>query len=91
MKRAFGVEFSFIDYHEHAVGRGADATAASYVEIQDAKGRTLHGVGLDPSIVTASLKATLSAVMQLMRPRGRGVRHARRENGTAGPARGRPA
>src|SRR5208282_2073093 len=32
MKRAFGVEFSFIDYHEHAVGRGADATAASYVE-----------------------------------------------------------
>ena len=26
----------------------------------------LHGVGIDPSIVTASLKATLSAVQRLM-------------------------
>ena len=38
LKKAFGVEFSFLDYHEHAVGRGANATAASYVEIQDARG-----------------------------------------------------
>ena len=37
LKKAFGVEFSFIDYHEHAVGRGANATAASYVEINDAE------------------------------------------------------
>ena len=35
LKQAFGVEFSFIDYSEHAVGRGANATAASYVEIHD--------------------------------------------------------
>ena len=66
LKRGFSLEFSFLDYHEHAVGRGANATAASYVEIQDASGRVLHGVGIDPSIVTASLKATLSAVMRLM-------------------------
>ena len=71
LKKAFGVEFSFIDYHEHAVGRGANATAASYVEIHDASGRVLHGVGIDPSIVMASLKATLSAVMRLMRREGR--------------------
>ena len=66
LKRAFGVEFSFLDYHEHAVGRGADATAACYVEIQDANGRILHGVGMDPNIVVASLKATLSAVQRLI-------------------------
>ena len=66
LKRGFSLEFSFLDYHEHAVGRGANATAACYVELQDASGRTLHGVGIDPSIVTASLKATLSAVMRLM-------------------------
>ncbi len=66
LKKGFGVEFSFLDYHEHAVGRGANATAASYVEIQDAKGRMIHGVGIDPNIVTASLKATLSAVQRLM-------------------------
>jgi 2-isopropylmalate synthase len=66
LKREFALEFSFLDYHEHAVGRGANATAACYVEIQDAGGRVLHGVGIDPSIVTASLKATLSAVERLM-------------------------
>ena len=70
LKKAFGVEFSFIDYHEHAVGRGANATAASYVEINDAEGRVLHGVGMDPNIVMASLKATLSAVLRLMRREG---------------------
>jgi 2-isopropylmalate synthase len=66
LKRAFAIEFSFLDYHEHAVGRGANATAACYVEIQDSEGRLLHGVGIDPSIVMASLKATLSAVQRLM-------------------------
>ena len=43
LKKAFRVEFSFIDYHEHAVGRGANATAASYVEIQDAEGAPCTG------------------------------------------------
>ncbi|MBV8661700.1 MAG: 2-isopropylmalate synthase [Hyphomicrobiales bacterium] len=66
LQRALGVKFSFIDYHEHAVGRGADATAASYVEIQDERGQVIHGVGIDPNIVVASLKATLSAVLRLM-------------------------
>ena len=70
LKRGFNLDFAFLDYHEHAVGRGANATAASYVEIQDAKGRILHGVGIDPSIVTASLKATLSAVQRLMAEAG---------------------
>jgi 2-isopropylmalate synthase len=71
LQRAFGVEFSFLDYHEHAVGRGADATAACYVEIQDAGGRILHGVGIDPSILVASLKATLSAVQRLIAREGK--------------------
>jgi 2-isopropylmalate synthase len=69
LKKAFGLEFSFLDYHEHAVGRGANATAACYVEIQDAEGRVVHGVGIDPSIVNASLKSTLSAVQRLMAER----------------------
>ena len=73
LQRALDVKFSFIDYHEHAVGRGANATAASYVEIQDAEGRALHGVGMDPNIVMASLKATLGAVLRLMRREGRAL------------------
>ncbi|MGD0563937.1 MAG: 2-isopropylmalate synthase [Roseiarcus sp.] len=71
LQRAFHVEFSFLDYHEHAVGRGADATAACYVEIQDASGRILHGVGMDPNIVMASLKSTLSAVQRLLAREGK--------------------
>jgi 2-isopropylmalate synthase len=66
LKRAFAPEFTFLDYHEHAVGRGANAKAACYVEIEDSEGRILHGVGVDPSIVMASLKATLSAVARLL-------------------------
>jgi 2-isopropylmalate synthase len=71
LKRAFAIDFSFLDYHEHAVGRGANATAACYVEIQDAEGHLLHGVGIDPSIVMASLKATLSAVQRLTAREGK--------------------
>ncbi len=71
LQKTFKVEFAFIDYSEHAVGRGANATAASYVEIQDPKGRAIHGVGIDPNIVMASLKATLGAVVRLIRRDGR--------------------
>jgi 2-isopropylmalate synthase len=66
LQKGLNVSFSFLDYHEHAIGRGANATAASYVEIQDGDGRAVHGVGIDPSIVTASLKAILSAVQRLI-------------------------
>ena len=79
LKKAFKVEFSFIDYHEHAVGRGANATAASYVEIQDAEGRAVHGVGMDPNIVMASLKATLGAVLEADAAGGQGGLDRHRE------------
>jgi 2-isopropylmalate synthase len=73
LKRAFNVDFSFLDYHEHAVGRGANATAATYVELQDGKAEIVHGVGMDPNIVMASLKAVLSAVLRLLAREGRAV------------------
>ena len=56
-----GVEVAVLDYAEHAMSAGDDATAASYIEC-DIEGRTLWGVGVDPSIVTASLQAIVSAV-----------------------------
>jgi 2-isopropylmalate synthase len=66
LTRAYGVAFSFLDYHEHAVGRGANATAACYVKLEDARGEVVHGVGIDPNIVTASLKAVLSGMQRVM-------------------------
>ncbi|MFZ5848138.1 MAG: 2-isopropylmalate synthase [Actinomycetota bacterium] len=50
-----------LDYAEHALSSGGDAIAAAYVECA-VGGQVLWGVGLDPNIVTASLKAVISAV-----------------------------
>jgi 2-isopropylmalate synthase len=56
-----GVDVHVLDYHEHAMGRGEDATAAAYVEA-DVDGEAVWGVGIHSSIVTASLRAVLNAV-----------------------------
>ena len=58
---AYGVDVRVLDYAEHAMSSGGDAVAASYLECA-VGGRVLWGVGIDPSIVTSSLKAIVSAV-----------------------------
>jgi 2-isopropylmalate synthase len=59
--RGFGVAIEVRDYHEHAMSASAEATAAAYVEA-DVGGDLVWGVGLHPSIVTASLNAVINAV-----------------------------
>ncbi|MBW9206428.1 2-isopropylmalate synthase [Mumia sp. zg.B17] len=49
-----------LDYAEHALSSGGDAAAAAYVECEIGD-QIVWGVGVDPSIVTASLKAVVSA------------------------------
>jgi 2-isopropylmalate synthase len=63
---ALGLDIRLMDYHEHAIGRGADARAACYVELRVGSGQTLFGVGIDSNIVTASFRAVLSAVNRHM-------------------------
>ena len=55
------VEVRVLDYAEHALSAGGDAKAAAYVECAVA-GETYWGVGIDPNIVAASLRAVASAV-----------------------------
>ncbi|MCK5274059.1 MAG: 2-isopropylmalate synthase, partial [Alphaproteobacteria bacterium] len=55
-------EIRLVDYREHAIGNGADATAAAYVEVEVNGGGTLFGAGTDTNIVMASLRAITSAV-----------------------------
>ncbi|GAB3657876.1 2-isopropylmalate synthase [Nocardioides korecus] len=50
-----------LDYAEHALSSGGDAIAAAYVECAVGE-QVLWGVGLDANIVTASLKAVVSAI-----------------------------
>jgi len=60
------VDLRFLDYAEHALSSGGDASAAAYVECA-VNGRVLWGVGMDANIVTASLKAVVSAVNRALR------------------------
>jgi 2-isopropylmalate synthase len=50
------------NYHEHGVGAGEDATAVAYVQLRVGSEQTVYGVGFDPNIVTATLRAVVSAV-----------------------------
>ncbi|MCP1573872.1 2-isopropylmalate synthase [Herbaspirillum rubrisubalbicans] len=60
--QALGLDIKLMDFHEHAIGAGADAKAASYIELRLNEAPTGFGVGIDANIVTASFKAVLSAV-----------------------------
>ena len=51
-----------LDYHEHAVGEGANAQAVAYLELRVDDEQTLFGVGMDSNILTASLRAIVSGI-----------------------------
>lgn len=56
-----GPTIDVADYQEHAIGHGANAQAAAYVECRTPDGRTIFGAGIDPDVATASVRALLSA------------------------------
>ena len=60
---ATGHALRVLDYHEHAVGAGADARAVAYLELRVGE-HTVFGVGMDANIVTASFKAILSGLQR---------------------------
>ena len=62
----YGVDVRVLDYVEHAMSAGGDATAAAYLECA-VGGKVLWGVGIDPSTTTSSLKAIISAVNRGLR------------------------
>jgi 2-isopropylmalate synthase len=62
IRKGFGIDFRLVDYQEHALGDGADATAVSFVEIRNGGEVSVFGVGMHKNIVTASLDAILGAV-----------------------------
>jgi 2-isopropylmalate synthase len=56
-----GAPIRLLDYHEHAISGGADASAAAYIELRVGV-HTVFGVGIDRSITTASFKAIVSGL-----------------------------
>jgi 2-isopropylmalate synthase len=61
LRDGLGTAIDVVDYAEHAIGTGADAAAVAYVETVDDTGALRWGVGTDPNIITASLRAVLCA------------------------------
>jgi len=64
-----GYDVRVLDYSEHALTAGGDASAASYVEAE-VNGETVWGVGIASSITVASLRAVVSAVNRAHRVTG---------------------
>ena len=64
--QAYGVDVKVLDYFEHALSAGGDASAAAYLECS-INGETFWGVGIDPNTTTASLKAVVSAINRAIR------------------------
>jgi 2-isopropylmalate synthase len=60
---ATGEAIRVLDYHEHAIGSGANAQAVAYLELRVGQ-QTLFGVGMDANIVSASLKAIVSGLQR---------------------------
>ncbi len=62
--RHVGVELSVLDYHQHALTAGSGASSVAYVEAGSGDA-VVWGVGLDSSILDASLQAVISAANRL--------------------------
>lgn len=61
LRSGLGAIIDVVDYSEHAMSQGSEATAVAYVETRDASGNVRWGVGQDPNTTTASLRAVLGA------------------------------
>ena len=60
------VDFNINSYTEHALEVGSASKAVSYVEIVTGAGKSFWGTGIDNDIITASVKALVSAVNNML-------------------------
>ena len=62
MNSGLNTSIDVVDYSEHALGQGSEATAVAYVEMKVGEGtETRWGVGRDPNTTSAVLRAVLGA------------------------------
>ncbi len=70
LRAELGLEVSVEDYHEHALTAGSEASAVAYVQATGVAGERTWGVGIDSSILDASLQAVISAANRLRNQAG---------------------
>jgi 2-isopropylmalate synthase len=62
LHRSGAPRFEVVNYREHALSAGEEASAIAYIQIKLADGRTRWGAAVDTNIELASIKAVLSAL-----------------------------
>jgi 2-isopropylmalate synthase len=61
-----GINLQVRSYEERSMGKGGDAKACAFMEVSQSDGeRECYGVSMDANIVTASIKALISAANRL--------------------------
>ncbi|HUS57448.1 MAG TPA: 2-isopropylmalate synthase [Planctomycetota bacterium] len=60
-------DFTVDDYHEQAIGKGADAQAMAYVPLKLQDGSIVFGVGIDTNIDQAAVRAIIAGVNRVSR------------------------
>lgn len=66
LQAKLGVVYNNLIYKEHALGKGSQSQAVSYIGITAMNGQVSWGCGINVDIMTSSIKALFSAVNQLM-------------------------
>jgi len=65
VRELVGIDFSVDDYHEQAVGKGADAQALAYVPLKLKDNGVVFGVGSDSNIDQAAVKAVIAGLNRI--------------------------
>ena len=61
--------FAIEDYHEQAIGKGADATAVAYVPLRLPDNGLIYGVGFDTNIDQAAVRAIVAGLNRIAQRR----------------------
>ncbi len=65
VKTVVGFDIAVDDYHEQAIGKGADAQALAYVPLKIAGNGVLFGVGADSNIDQAAVRAIVAGLNRI--------------------------
>lgn len=62
LKEGYGVSFKLTEFSQHALGKGSEAIAITYIQIEKENGARYFGAGRDANISRSSALALLSAL-----------------------------
>jgi 2-isopropylmalate synthase len=65
IQKIVGIDFSVDNYHEQAVGKGADAQAMAYVPLKLEGNGVVFGVGSDSNIDQAAVRAIIAGLNRI--------------------------